>query len=193
MIVVYRLPYRWFTTDLSYFKDIYESNVVDNYFRNKFIADLSENLRKSGKTSFVMVRHIAHGLALKAMIPGSIFVQGLLSSDKRAALYSDLQDKKLHCIITTVGKEGLNIPRLDAVINAEGLKAHTLTMQKMRSLTATETKKYGIVIDFLDRGRYLTKHSKRRIDYYQAIGDAKILFRDVPPDIYPMEGSRWRN
>ena len=191
MIFMYQLPYEWFTTGLGDFDSVYVSNIVQNMYRNQFIADVVANLRKRGKTSFVMVRRLEHGPILRALIPGSIFVHGKIESDERTSLYTALQNKQVHCIISTVGKEGLNIPRLDAVINAEGLESNVTTVQKMRSLTAAEGKKYGIVVDFTDRGKFLNKHSKRRIKTYSAIGKIKLKIRKVPKNFYPMEGSRW--
>jgi superfamily II DNA or RNA helicase len=191
MITVYQLPYVWYTNEPTEYADIYESNIVENIFRNQFIADVSKKLYETGKTSFIMIRNLAHGPLLRALIPGSMFVQGSISSSARADLYSSLQEKRIHCIIATVGKEGLNIPKLDAVINAEGLKSSVTTLQKMRSLTAAAGKKYGFVIDFLDRGRFLNKHSKRRIKIYRKIGNAKFKTKAVPDDFYKMEDSRW--
>jgi hypothetical protein len=64
-------------------------------------------------------------------------------------------------------------------------------MQKMRSLTAVEGKKYGIVVDFMDRGKFLSKHSKKRERLYKKMGDIKLKVKQIPADFYKMEGSRW--
>ena len=191
MITIYKMPYRWYTTGLREFSDVYDSNVVQNLYRNRFIADVVTHLYKSKKTAFVMIRKLAHGPILRALIPGSVFVQGKISSEIRAGLYQSLQNKSIHCIIATVGKEGLNIPKLDAVINAEGYKSSVTTMQKMRSLTATEGKKYGIIVDFMDRGKFLGKHSKQREKLYKKMGDIKFKIKQIPANFYAMEGTRW--
>jgi superfamily II DNA or RNA helicase len=191
MITIYKMPYRWYTTGLKEFSDVYDSNVVQNLYRNRFIADVVKHLYKSNKTAFVMIRKLDHGPILRALIPGSVFVQGKISSEIRAELYQSLQSKAIHCIVATVGKEGLNIPKLDAVVNAEGYKSSVTTMQKMRSLTATEGKKYGIIVDFMDRGKFLGKHSKARERIYKKMGNIKLKVRQVPADFYKMEGTRW--
>jgi superfamily II DNA or RNA helicase len=192
MITMYQLPYRWFASGLREYEDIYESNIVENIHRNMFIADIVKNLNKVNKTSFVMIRRRAHGPILRALIPGSVYVHGNVESDLRAELYKSLQNKDIHCIIATVGKEGLNLPALDAVINAEGYKSSVTTKQKMRSLTAAPGKEYGIVVDFMDKGKFLGKHSQRRLAIYKTLGDIKLRIKKVPKDIYPMEDSRWR-
>jgi superfamily II DNA or RNA helicase len=191
MIMMYEAPYKWYTTGFTKFDDVYENNIVENLYRNMFIAEVVNNLYKANKTTFIMIRKLAHGPILRALIPGSVFVRGSISSDRRAELYKQLQDKNIHCIIATVGKEGLNIPRLDAVVNAEGYKSSVTTLQKMRSLTAAEGKKFGMIIDFIDRGKYLHKHSKKRIQLYKKLGSVKFKTKKIPADHYPMEGSRW--
>ena len=192
MITLYKMPYRWYTTGLREFADVYDSNVVENLYRNRFIADVIKQLYKSKKTVFVMIRKLAHGPILRALIPGSVFIQGKISSEIRSELYQSLQDKKIYCVIATVGKEGLNIPKLDAVINAEGYKSSVTTMQKMRSLTASKDKKYGIIIDFMDRGKFLSNHSKTREKLYKKMGKIKLKMVQIPADYYAMEGSRWQ-
>lgn len=187
MITIYKLPYKWYTTGLREYADIYESNVVQNLYRNLFIADVAKNLKKANKTTFIMIRKLAHGPILRALIPGSVFVHGKISSKRRKILYNALQERAIQCIIATVGKEGLNIPSLDAVINAEGMESSVSTLQKMRSLTASKGKKYGIMIDFLDRGKFLGKHSKSRIHLYEKMRNAKIKNRQVPPEFYETE------
>jgi superfamily II DNA or RNA helicase len=186
-ITMYKLPYRWFSTGLNRFMDVYKNNIVENVYRNKFIAEVAIRLRKAGKTSFVMIRRLDHGPILRSLIPGSVFVKGEIDSERRALLYQALQDKKIHCIIATVGKEGLNIPKLDAVINAEGYKGSVTTVQKLRSLTATEGKKYGLIIDFMDRGKFIGKHSRKRIEHYEKLGNTKVKFKQVPGGYYSME------
>ena len=194
MIVAYQTPYCWYATGLRDYATVYDSNIVGNIYRNRLIADVVKKLHESGKTSFVMIRKLAHGPILRALIPGSTFVHGHISSVDRATLYTALNNKDVHCVIATVGKEGLNIPSLDAVINAEGMASEVVTIQKMRSLTAFEGKKRGLVIDFLDRGKFLAKHSKRRIKLYEKhLSSVKIKIRNIPKDLYPMEGTRWQS
>lgn len=192
-IVLYRLPYGWFTTNIREYADVRAANIIENPYRNKFIAEIAVKLQKANKTTFVMIRNLDHGPILRALIPRSTFVHGNIDSKVRAELYKALQEKRIACIIATVGKEGLNIPKLDAVINAEGGKSSVATVQKMRSLTATEGKKYGIIVDFIDKGKFLNKHSKRRKKIYEGIQNAKIIEKKVKANYYPLEeGSRWQ-
>ncbi len=192
IVIIYNLPYAWYSTYLPTYNDIITANLIDNRYRNMFIRDIVAQLRKQGKTCFIQVNRIDHGEALNNMISESVFVQGAMEGAVRKDLYSELNKKKIHCIIGTVGKEGLNIPSLDAVINAEGSKSTIANKQKMRSLTACEGKVYGLVIDFMDKGRYLLQHSKTRLKMYQSLSGFKIKERRVPKNFFPMEGTRWQ-
>lgn len=185
-IVIYELPYRWFQSkNLSTFDDWYETNIVESVPRNQFISDLVKRMNSEGKTCFIMIRKLSHGPILRSLIPGSMFLHGSISGQIRQDIYKSLIDKKLMCIISTVGKEGLDLPSLDVVVNAEGYNSKVTTIQKMRSLTACEGKKYGIIIDFLDRGKYLNKHSKRRIEIYSKIEASSIVRKKVPAAYFP--------
>lgn len=190
-IVLYELPYKWFATGLREYPEIYNSNIVENMYRNTFIAEVANKLKKSGKTVYIMIRKLDHGPILRSLISGSVFVHGNISGDDRKQLYKGIQDRRIKCIIATVGKEGLNIKSLDAVINAEGYKSSIATTQKMRSLTADTGKKYGIIVDFMDRGKFIAKHSKKRKKIYEAIKEAKFIEVKVGIDHFDMEGSRW--
>jgi superfamily II DNA or RNA helicase len=192
LIIMYDLPYAWYSTYLPTYDDVVVSNLIDNQMRNRFICELSERLKKQGKTCFIKVTRLEHGVALNNMIPGSIFVNGSMRGQTRKDIYKALQEKDIYCVIATVGKEGLNIPSLDVVINAEGSKSAVANKQKMRSLTASAGKTYGIIIDFLDKGRYLTKHSKKRLKLYKSLKGFEITTRKVPKEHFPMEGTRWQ-
>jgi superfamily II DNA or RNA helicase len=190
VVILYDLPYSWFAQNMTNFMDIRQQNIVENVYRNRFIVEIVANLKKEGKTVFIMINRIEHGEILRDLIPDSVFVQGSISGETRKGLYAALQSKKLSCIITTCTKEGLNLPRLDAVINGEGLYSDTPTIQKMRSLTSVDGKEVGLVIDFLDKGKYLKRHGDKRKKRYNLLPGFIVKEKKVPGNYY--EGaSRW--
>jgi superfamily II DNA or RNA helicase len=184
VVIEYEMPYSWYQEYMTEYSDAYEVNIVRNELRNKFIADLVNKLTLQNKTCFIPVRKKYHGEILREMIPNSVYVYGDIESDIRKDLYDCLNSGSLKCIISTVGKLGLNIPNLSAVINAEGLEADTVTVQKMRSLTAAENKEYGLVIDFIDRGKYIYDHSKARSEKYHSLKGFTIHTVKVPQDYF---------
>lgn len=187
LALIYSLPAKWFTYHLGDFAEWYEANIVRNVCRNKLISKLVSKLNAQDKTCFVMVRKRYHGELLQELIPQSVYVHGDISADVRKELYARLHKKEISCIISTVGKVGLDIPNLNAVINAEGLEAETITIQKMRSLTASSEKDYGIIIDFMDHGVYLRDHSITRLGMYKKIDGFVIKEFNIPETLFAEE------
>ncbi len=184
-VYIYDLPIAWYQRWVSSYSDYYEINIVRNVLRNNFIAHLVATL--PDKTILIAVNKRYHGDLLNALIPNSVYINGDVDSDIRKEYYTLLDSGKLKCIIATVGKVGLNIPNLDIVINAEGLAATTATIQKMRSLTAAEGKNCGIIIDFIDKQKYLAKHSYIRINQYEAIKGFNVQTIVIKPDFFEKE------
>ena len=54
----------------------------------------------------------------------------------------------------------------------------------MRSLTFSKDKKYGIIIDFMDKGKFLSDHSKTRQKQYNKIKGFKIKNKKIKKDFY---------
>lgn len=187
VVLIYDLPSSWFSYHLGEFPEWYEANIVRNVLRNKLIGRLVNKLNKQNKTCFVMVRKRYHGELLQELIPRSVYVHGDIDSDTRKELYARLQKKEISCIISTVGKLGLDIPNLNAIINAEGYEAETNTLQKMRSLRASSEKEYGIVIDFMDKGMYLRDHSDTRLGMYKGIDGFVVKEFNVDKDLFKDE------
>ena len=183
-ILMYDLPESWYLKYLIEYKEAVVENIVNNTNRNRFIAYVVEELAKRNKTSYIMVSRIEHGKILRRMIRGSFFVHGQTKSDTREQVYKSLMNGKLKCIISTVGKFGLNLPNLDAVINAEGMRSKSQTKQKMRSLTAAAGKKFGLVIDFVDHGYILERHSEVRLDIYNNLKGFIVKVKPVPENVF---------
>ena len=71
-------------------------------------------------------------------------------------------------IVGSVIGEGVVIPTIEVVINAEGGKDIKNTIQRQRNLTISEGKKEAVLIDFMDEmNKIFRKHSKERLDVYQ--------------------------
>ena len=182
VVIVYELPQSWYTRHLVEYDEIYEANIVQNTRRNEFIAEIVKKLKQQNKTSFITVTKLEHGRLLRSLIPNSFFVNHKTSTDTRMEVYNSLMGKKIHCVITTIGKEALDLPRLDAIINAEGHESKVLTIQRLRSLTAAEGKETGLVIDFIDGGKYLLASSYKRRNIYSKIKGFIVKNKKVRKD-----------
>lgn len=78
-------------------------------------------------------------------------------------------------LIGTVLSEGVDIPEVEVVINAEGGSDVKATIQRMRNLTASDGKTEAIFVDFMDlTNKYFKKHSRARLRVYKQYGGFTI-------------------
>lgn len=73
-------------------------------------------------------------------------------------------------LVGTVLGEGIDIPELEVVINAEGQKSATASIQRMRNLTMMEGKGNAYFVDIEDtNSTILAKHAKERLKTYSGL------------------------
>jgi len=165
------------------YSTIYKECIIENGYRNDVIKRVVENLIFRNKSSMVLVNKIKHGEILQKLISGSVFLQGDDESDLRIKTFQDLRDKKLLCLITTLGDEGLDVPGLDAVIIASGGKSAIKAFQRLRCMTPykteTEEKTAAIVVDFIDPYKYLKTHSNKRKRLYKSEPLFKVVIKEA--------------
>jgi len=96
-------------------------------------------------------------------------IVGKTSTEKRKEILSDYKEGIYDVLLGTVFGEGVDLPSVECVINAEGGKDVKATIQRMRNLTPSEGKKEAIYIDFADlMNPYFSGHSLERLKVYRA-------------------------
>ncbi|RLE64938.1 MAG: hypothetical protein DRJ47_06585 [Thermoprotei archaeon] len=149
---------------------VYRKGIVENEVRNKIITDIARKLSERGSV-LVHVIYEAHGRALKSLLPEAKFVTGKVDRAVQAEIKKSLDRKETRIVITTtVWKEGVDIPSLDAVILASGLKSDIHVIQSVgRALRPSPTP--PVIVDFYDTGhKRLERHSAKRLRIYDALG-----------------------
>lgn len=148
---------------------IYASEVVENDYRNRLIAQLTAKVVAKNRTVLILVQQIKHGKILQGLIPEAEFVQGNDSSDYRTDCLNRLRSRKLKVLIaTTLADEGLDLPTLDCLVLAGGGKSETRALQRVgRALRIAEGKRRALVYDFWDEARFLNEHARKRMQIYQ--------------------------
>lgn len=145
---------------------IYTDYIVDNEERNNAIVRFCERMKEENHTTIVFVYRIRHAKALAERMD-AVLVTGSITGKVREKIWDRLRARKIPIIVATVGKEGLNIPVLDAVVIGGGGQSATQALQAMpRVMTAIPGKDHAHVLDFYDQARHLRGHSKRRIGLY---------------------------
>lgn len=174
------------------FQEDYEVNVVQNEIRNQHIATIAETLSRNDLSVLILVQRINHGKILEKLIPGSFFISGKSAKSVREKTLRQLELKKLKiCIATTIGDEGLDIPTLNSVIIAGGFKSPTKAKQRVgRTLRLSPGKETALVFDFLDVGRWTSKHAKERMKILKTEPEFRIMETN---EFSSVDGDKYRN
>lgn len=160
------------------YSSVYNKAVVENEFLTFLVKRLIKKLNEMGKSVVVQTEFINHSKRL-AQEFNCEYLVGNDSTEKREQIIQDLIDKKIICLVSTLLEEGIDLPTLDYTINLVGGLSNIGTFQRMRSITAHETKTSIGIIDFIYQCKYLKKHSKKRLDLYLSEEEFEVEIRDV--------------
>jgi len=156
----------------STYQQYYDLGVVHNKRRNRLIVEAAMNSIKQGEITLIIIEREAHGLELanrfkraNITVP---FVFGNTPSNIRVKTKKGLSSGAIRCAICSrIWKEGINIPELNHIINAVGMKEEKNVIQVIgRGLRTTATKKTINLTDLLDPYKYLAEHSILRLHVY---------------------------
>jgi len=149
--------YHKIKSDSSPFMDYpeaYEENIVNNYERNKKIADLA---KQSSGHVLILVDRIEHGELLLELLLNEdcVFLHGK-SKDR-----TDTDHRII--IATSIFDQGVDIPHLQTLILGGSGKSFIKVVQRIgRVLRTHDNKEKAIVHDFLDDTKWFKKHSMER-------------------------------
>lgn len=144
-----------------------------NRYRNRKICKLAAKYVKRGLRVLIVSSRLEQVAALRTRLErigvDHDAVTGSTSVSDRNDKIKQFSSGECPVLIGTVFKEGVDIPEIEVVINAEGGKDVKMTIQKMRNLTPHHGKTEAIYIDFNDTmNPYFEKHSKARLKAYEA-------------------------
>jgi superfamily II DNA or RNA helicase len=146
--------------------------ITENQYRNKMIASLVEE-HLPMKTIIIANEHNHIARICNELLELDIDFRTLTGRDKqsrRDSVVEDFVSGRFNVIIGNVLGEGVDIPEVECVINAEGGKDEKKTWQRQRNLTIVEgSDKVPVMIDFYDDTcSYFRRHSKARLKVYKS-------------------------
>lgn len=162
--------------DLRTWHEIYNVGIVFNRMRNKIITKKVKQFTDEGKSCIVFAKLLEHAETLVNLIEEAgvacHYVAGNVTEKKRDIIKAKLDTKQIKCVVATAAwREGVDVPNLDAVINAAGYLSEKAVLQMAgRCLRAAEGKEEGVIVDFIDSGKYLSEHCVRRLLTYAEKG-----------------------
>ena len=154
------------------YANYYKFGIVKSKERNKLIVKEVMDSLKKDEITLIIIEHKDHGEILKKMLYYNKvqcpFIYGNTSRIRRLKTKEKLQSGKLKVTICSkVWKEGINIPSLNHIIMAVGMKEEKMVIQAIgRGLRTTKDKTTVKLTDFLDPYRYLAEHSILRVQVY---------------------------
>jgi superfamily II DNA or RNA helicase len=166
-----------------------------NRRRNGMIASIAERHVQQGRRVLIDTgRHdqmkLLRDMLLNRHVATEI-VHGGTPPDARWDIIRRFQARELTCLIGTVFGEGVDIPELEVVINAEGQKSQKAAIQRMRNLTPCEGKGEVTFIDFADLGQpFLQRQSLERLRLYRGMRgfSVEVVFNPTGPRQLPLDG-----
>jgi len=153
--------------------------IYKNEKRNELICELANEHLQAGRKVLIIANRLAQIDALSETLHDAgvlhAVVTGRTSSAKRKELIEDYVEGHYNVLMGTVFGEGVDLPSVEVVINAEGGRDIKSTIQKMRNLTPKEGKTKAIYVDFMDfMNPYFAEHSLERLRVYREEAGFKI-------------------
>lgn len=145
------------------YEDFYTNCITQNKERNQLIR---KSIKKN-EITLILVERTEHGKLFQKLL-NAPFVYGGTERNQRNKVKEQLKSGKIKlAICSRVWKEGINIPSLNHIINAVGMKEEKAVLQTAgRGLRTTKNKKVIKITDCLDPYKYLAEHSVQRIGVY---------------------------
>jgi hypothetical protein len=174
MIRFYSISNKRGTLKANY-NNIYKEAIVENAERNKVISTAAQAFEREGRKILILCKQIAHGKILEKLIPGSIFLHGEHSGKKRKLHLDRMREGgEGITIASTIFDEGVDCRPLDTLILAGSGKSSTRALQRIGRVIRPYTypdgrvKDRAVILDFMDRCKYMEGHSKKRLKMYKS-------------------------
>lgn len=137
-----------------------------------------------------------------AVIPkNAVFLCGTDSTERRQEILERFEGGDIDILVSTLIREGVDLPKLNAIVIGEGKKSEIARLQEIGRALRPAGGDHAVIVDVRDRGYCIGRHFEARreafIDYYGRYGpidadvhDVKawLAEQDVPDDallVYP--------
>lgn len=181
------------------YRRAYKELVVTNPLRNAMIADLAEDGARHGMRVLVDTGRVEQlKILVKMLETRGVAVSeiwGQTPGPRRDRIMEKFRRADTQVVVGTVLGEGVDIPELEMVINAEGLKSKIATIQRLRNLTIYDNKDRAVVVDFKDdQHPHLRRHSRDRLEVYRDYMrfDVRAVWGQSSPALLPEEALKQR-
>ncbi|ASJ02736.1 DNA repair protein Rad25 [Thermococcus profundus] len=169
------------------YKELYEDVVMNNEPRNRAIVEKAAELARKGHRVLIDVRRLEHGKILKEMLEKKGIRAEFLSSQSpnRWEILEEFKEGKIPVLISTLLKEGVDIPEISAIILAGGGKSDIMTIQTIGRALRPKKGMKAVIVDVEDDDPLLFTHfierQKALKQYYGKYYDseAEKVYREI--------------
>ncbi|NJE07477.1 DEAD/DEAH box helicase [Thermococcus sp. M39] len=142
------------------YKELYEEMIMENEERNKAIVEKAIELAKEGHRVLIDVRRIDHGEILVKMLKERGVNAEFLSSQSpnRWELFEKFKRGEIQVLVSTLLKEGVDIPEISAIILAGGGKSDIMTIQTIGRALRPKDGREAVIVDVQDDDPLLFTH-----------------------------------
>jgi superfamily II DNA or RNA helicase len=156
-------------------KSLHRTAILENDHRNEMIIELAkEVMDKEGVANVLIATNSLDQVArLDALLDAARLDHGIITGstkgEARKLVVQQFKAGEFKVLVGTVFGDGVDIPEVQCVINAEGGTDAKKTIQRMRNMTPAEGKGKALLIDFWDdMNPYFRKHSRARLKTYKS-------------------------
>ncbi|WP_099210307.1 DEAD/DEAH box helicase [Thermococcus henrietii] len=169
------------------YKELYEDVVMNNDERNRAIVAKAKELVRKGHRVLIDVKRIEHGKILKEMLEKEGVKAEFLSSksQNRWEVLEAFKNGEIPVLISTLLKEGVDIPEISAIILAGGGKSDIMTIQTIGRALRPKKGMRAVIVDVADDDPLLYTHfierQKALKQYYGKYYDKESKLNEAVP------------
>lgn len=154
------------------YEQVYKSAIVKNTLRNMQVVQDAIEQYNLGRNTLILVTQIKHGELLEKMLGQSgipaVFISGKSGMKKRRQTIQDMRDGKVQLVIaSTIADVGLDVPRLQSIVEAGAGKSSVTALQRLgRIMRPFNGKDKCYFITYKDNAPYLNTQIDKKIEIW---------------------------
>lgn len=154
------------------YEQVYKSAVVENVFRNMRVVQDALEQYNLGRNTLILVTQIKHGEIIEKMLGQSgapaVFISGKSGMKKRRQVIQDMRNGKAQLVIaSTIADVGLDVPRLQSIVEAGAGKSSVTALQRLgRIMRPFEGKHKCYFVTYRDNVPYICNQIDKKIEIW---------------------------
>jgi superfamily II DNA or RNA helicase len=154
------------------YEQVYKTAIVENVFRNMQVVQDAIEQYSLGRNTLVLVTQIKHGEILEKMLGQSgvpaVFISGKSGMKKRRQTIENMRSGKAQLVIaSTIADVGLDVPRLQSIVEAGAGKSSVTALQRLgRIMRPFEGKDKCYFITYQDSVPYICNQISKKVEIW---------------------------